>query len=134
MASCILNEHLTMVWLPQETRELQKKSRWELIKETLNKEFTSPHELKASSTYFFLLCAEINCLSSCTQCCSCYYQIVPQGGTMSPETEAHREFVLNSYILLLTLFFNLFLSECSIEIQCVTCPEMGFHSITSILH
>ncbi|KAM6963969.1 poly(ADP-ribose) glycohydrolase [Tautogolabrus adspersus] len=30
----------------EETQELQNKSRWELIKETLNKKFTSPHELK----------------------------------------------------------------------------------------
>ncbi|XP_026034254.1 poly(ADP-ribose) glycohydrolase isoform X1 [Astatotilapia calliptera] len=30
----------------EETQELQNKSRWELIKETLNKTFTNPHELK----------------------------------------------------------------------------------------
>lgn len=41
---------LTKVVLLQETQELQNKSRWELIKETLNKKFTSPLELKASIT------------------------------------------------------------------------------------
>ncbi|XP_035517759.1 poly(ADP-ribose) glycohydrolase-like isoform X2 [Morone saxatilis] len=30
----------------EKTRELQNKSRWEIIKETLNKKFTSPYELK----------------------------------------------------------------------------------------
>lgn len=39
---------LTKCWLPQETRERQNKSRWQLITETLNKEFTSQSELKAS--------------------------------------------------------------------------------------
>lgn len=33
---------------PQETQELKNKSRWELIKETLNQNFTSAYELKAS--------------------------------------------------------------------------------------
>lgn len=39
---------LTIFVLPQETRELQNKSRWELIIETLSKKFTNPLELKAS--------------------------------------------------------------------------------------
>ncbi|XP_044033951.1 poly(ADP-ribose) glycohydrolase isoform X2 [Siniperca chuatsi] len=34
----------------EETREWQNKSRWELIKETLNKKFTNPDKLKASFT------------------------------------------------------------------------------------
>lgn len=50
---CTLNSPyrgLTNFVLPQETQERQNKSRWELIKESLNKKFTRHSELKASFT------------------------------------------------------------------------------------
>ncbi|KAI3365169.1 hypothetical protein L3Q82_010271, partial [Scortum barcoo] len=40
-------QHTVMI---RETGQLQNKSRWELITETLNKKFTDPYELKASFT------------------------------------------------------------------------------------
>lgn len=45
--------------LPQETRERQNKSRWELIQETLKKKLTNPHELKASFTSVSFFCQDL---------------------------------------------------------------------------
>lgn len=62
--------------LPQETQELQNKSRWELIKETLNKTFTNPHELKVRcislSLHWQDSMSPLVCISI-----SCCYQSLP---------------------------------------------------------
>ncbi len=55
---------LTKFVLPQETQQLQNKSRWELIKETLNKKFTDSHDLKASFTSMYFDWQDLMCFTS----------------------------------------------------------------------
>lgn len=106
------------VLCPQETQERENKSRWELIKETLNKKFANYFELKAScalaSFFFFENAMKL--------------VVVPNLN--------HSSFTAFLSKLKWLLIFNYyyFPPECNFNIQRLHCQEVGLYCTTVVLH
>lgn len=124
--------HSSNILPTQETQQRQNRSRWELIKDALNKDFTNRSDLKARFAFF---------LYDLLLLCSCY-MTRPCGGAIGPKfpefdkaEQVHTvSYFLISFALLILFFFFNFVTECHIEIQCLKRQEMGLHCIKFVLH
>lgn len=114
---------LTKLQRPQETRELQNKSRWELIKQTLKRRIGSTPELKVGFLTALLLSLQ---------------NYAFRWRPYSTKNETDSTWISICWVLFFAqverLNFFLCVTECHIEILRFYCQEVGLHCIAFVLH